>query len=292
MKICVAGLGLIGGSMCMSLKRAGYFVGGYNRSEEPITYALANGIIDERVTNFCHYDVVFVALPPKATINFILNTTFKEGAIVSDICGVKGIIEDALSSKELNIKYIGTHPMAGKEVSGIHNACADLFDRASMVLTHGKLTDSNAYETIKKLIVDMGFKRLVECSSKVHDQKIAYTSQLAHVVSNCYVKDETVESCLGFTGGSFQDMTRIAGVDENMWAELYLANADNLSGNIGKLIANLTDIKRAIDGGNKAELVKLLKEGREQYTGSKANSFTKYSGDFENGQITTTLLHD
>jgi prephenate dehydrogenase len=292
MKICVAGLGLIGGSMCMALKRAGYFVGGYNRSKEPLEYALKNGIIDESVENFCDYDVVFVALPPKAAIQFILNTPFKEGEIVSDICGVKGIIEKQVFESHLNIKYIGTHPMAGKEVSGIHNACENLFDRASMVLTHCKQTDKTAYDTIKKLIVDMGFMRLVECSSDVHDKKIAYTSQLAHVVSNCYVKDETVESCLGFTGGSFQDMTRIAGVDENMWAELYLANAQNLSGNIGKLIDNLTDIKGAIDDGDKTKLVQLLKEGREQFTSSKANSFNKFSADFENGQITTTLLHE
>jgi prephenate dehydrogenase len=269
----------------MALKRAKRKVDGANRSGKAITFALEHNIIDGAAKDFSVYDVVFVALPPQATINFIAHTAFKKGAIVSDICGVKKMIEDAVYSADLPINYVGTHPMAGKEVSGIENACADLFDRASMVITHGIYTDERSADTIKQLTKDMGFKRIVECSAEVHDKKIAYTSQLAHIVSNCYVKDKTVESCLGFTGGSFQDMTRIAGVDEKLWSELYLANAANLTNNIDELIQNLSAINGALKANDRQGLEDLLKTGREQFVSGKANSFS-------DGQIKTTLLHD
>lgn len=277
MKICIVGLGLIGGSMAMSLRRAGYGVDGYNRSPSPLSYALNSGIIDNAASSFEDYDVVFVALPPDATIKFMLSTSFKEGAVVCDICGVKKPIEDAVYSAKPNFKYIGLHPMAGKEVSGIQNACEDLFDRASMVITHGICTDEHALATVKTLVKDMGFKYIVECSAQLHDRKIAYTSQLAHVVSNCYVNDPEIDGCLGFTGGSFQDMTRIAGVDENMWASLYLDNADNLLTKTKNLIGSLTDFVCALEeakkSGSQQPLVDFLTVGATLYRAGKAENF-------------------
>ena len=262
MKICVAGLGLIGGSMCMALRRAGYEVDGYNRSAQPLKFALERGIVGGVAQNFADYDVVFVALPPKPTVDFILNTHFKDGAVVADICGVKKYIEDAVYAAKLNIKYVGTHPMAGKEVSGIENACADLFDRASMVITRGIYTDECAFDLIKTLTKDMGFARIVECSAELHDRKIAYTSQLAHVVSNCYVNDPEIDGCLGFTGGSFQDMTRIAGVDEEMWSQLYLYNREPLLQETEGLISRLNEYRDALANGDGDKMRELLKEGR------------------------------
>ena len=268
MKICVAGLGIIGGSICMALKRAGYFVAGWNRSEKPIKYALQNKIIDERAQNF-DYDVIFVALPPEATVSFIDNQIFKDGSVVADICGVKEFLENAVYSKPRNFRYVGCHPMAGKEVSGIDNASADLFDNANMVITHCDKTDKSALDLMRKLTENMGFKYIVECSAKTHDRKIAYTSQLAHVVSNAYVMDREIDSCLRFTGGSFQDMTRIAGVDEEIWADLYLKNAENLTRNIENLTDALTDIKDAIKSGDRSNLVRILLSGKERYENCK-----------------------
>ena len=269
MKICVAGLGIIGGSLCMALKRAGYSVDGYDISQLPPTYALNNGIIDGIAGSFDKYDMVFVAMPFKATVDFILNNTFKGGAIVSDICGVKKPIEKAVSKAVRKFHYVGCHPMAGKEVSGIKNACADLFDGRSMVITSNNDTDPSALNTVRALTKDMGFGYIVECSAETHDRKIAYTSQLAHVVSNAYVKDVDLDDCLGFTGGSFQDMTRIAGVDEAVWASLYLENAENLNEKISSLISSLAEIKDAISSGNEEELKKILARGRVLFDGSK-----------------------
>ena len=248
----------------MALKRAGYFVAGWNRSEKSVKYALENRIIDERAENF-DYDVVFVALPPQATVSFIDTQVFKDGCIVADICGVKKYIEDAVLSKQRNFKYVGCHPMAGKEVSGIENACKDLFDNANMVITRSDKTDNAALDIMRKLTADMGFKYLVECSAETHDKKIAYTSQLAHIVSNAYVKNREIDDCLCFTGGSFQDMTRIAGVDEEVWADLYLINARNLSKNIANLSDSLMELKDAIESGDRRNLVRILHDGKQRF---------------------------
>ncbi|MDE7082203.1 MAG: prephenate dehydrogenase [Clostridia bacterium] len=275
MKICVAGLGIMGGSLCMALKRAGYAVDGWDISSFPPEYALNNGIIDGIANGFEKYDFVFVAMPFKATVDFILDNTFKKGAIVSDICGVKKPIEAAICLKYRNFSYVGCHPMAGKEVSGIENACAGLFDGRSMVITSNADTDAAALDTLRRLTKDMGFGYLIECSAEIHDRKIAYTSQLAHVVSNAYVKDGDLDDCLGFTGGSFQDMTRIAGVDENVWAALYLANAENITEKISSLITSLTEIKDAIEGGEAEKLKKILARGRELFNGNEKNKVNK-----------------
>ena len=266
MKICVAGLGIIGGSVCLALKRAGYIVDGWNRSPLPLEYALNNGIIDGKAESFCGYDIVFVALPPEATVKFIEETEFKNGAFVYDICGVKSYIETAVCRKSRNFHYVGTHPMAGKEVSGICAACADLFDGASMVITVNANTNANALGAIERLTEEMGFKKIVRCSAAVHDKKIAYTSQLAHIVSNAYIKDDC---CLGFTGGSFQDMTRIAGVDEEVWSSLYLLNAENVSAKISSLVTSLEEIKSAIDARDGDMLKKILAQGRKTFEESK-----------------------
>ena len=255
MKVCVAGLGLIGGSMCMALRRAGFKVYGWNRSPEALNYALKNEIIDGVAENFRGYDAVFVALPPEAAVEFMCSADFSEGTIVSDICG----------------RYVGCHPMAGKEVSGIKNACADLFDRASMVITSSAVTAAAALDVIRELTKAMGFARIVECSAEVHDRKIAYTSQLAHVLSNAYVKDAEIENCFGFTGGSFQDMTRIAGVDERVWASLYMLNAGNLTEKISSLVSSLNEISAAISKGDRALLEKVLKSGRELFEAGREN---------------------
>lgn len=265
MKICVAGLGIIGGSICLALKRAGYNVAGWNRSQKPLDYALKNKIIDEAASGFESYDIVFVCLPPEATVKFIDNNAFKSGAIVSDICGVKVSIEKAVYSRPRNFRYVGCHPMAGKEVSGVENACADLFDGANIVFTATEQTDVSALEDMRTLAKQMGFGYAVECSAEIHDKKISYTSQLAHVVSNAYVKDEEIDGCIGFTGGSFQDMTRIAGVDEEVWTALYLENAENLSKKIGALISSLSEVKSALDKGDGEKLKAVLRDGRKRF---------------------------
>ena len=223
MEIAVAGLGLIGGSAAKSLARAGYVCDGYDLPAV-VRRAAEEGTVRAAVQSFAAYDVVFIALPPDAAMRLLDEGDFREGAIVADFCGVKGAIEACVYAKPRRYRYVGCHPMAGREVSGLENSLPTLFDGASMIVTENERTDADAVRVLEELFAKMGFASLPHCTAAYHDRKIAYTSQLAHIVSNAYVKSGAADGFSGFTGGSFQDMTRIAGVDEDIWARLYMLN--------------------------------------------------------------------
>ena len=261
MKIMIAGLGLIGGSMAKSLNRAGFSVDGFDR-EEVVEFALKENIIKDKAKDYSIYDIVFIALPPDATMDFIDNNNFKDGAIVADICGVKKVVENVVYKKPRNFRYVGCHPMAGKEVSGIQNSTEKLFDKANMIIVETENTDAEAVKTLEDIFSQMGFKLIKKCSSDHHDTKIAYTSQLAHIVSNAYVKSPSAKDYVGFTGGSFQDMTRIAGVDEDVWTRLYMLNREKISKELSILILNLSQYLVAFESNDEEGLKNLLKEGR------------------------------
>ncbi len=261
-KIAVVGLGIIGGSICGALTRAGYQVDGFGRSRMSVQYALDAGYIQQEGKNLVEYDVVFLAVPPYATIDYLQNATFKTGALVTDICGVKEIMEKTVYSQPRSYRYVGIHPMAGKETSGIASASPDLFQKANLIITHAPQTRLADVDEIKEYAAAMGFGRIIECTAQEHDKKIALTSQLAHIVSNAYVKSPQVKGYEGFTGGSFQDMTRIAGVDENVWTPLYACNRENIIAELDGLIEHLTTYLDALKEGDDEKLAKTLKEGR------------------------------
>ncbi len=265
MKIIVYGLGIIGASICASLKKAGHNIMGKNRSKPAVEYALTHGYIDGEAQSFNGADVVILALPPRACINVLDRESFPDGCIVTDICGVKTSIEKIVYAKKRNYRYVGMHPMAGKETSGIASACVDLFQNKNLILTRRRETDENALSAIRQLGADMGFSRIVVCSAEEHDKIIALTSQLAHVVSNAYVKSPLTAECLGFTGGSFQDMTRIAGVDENVWTELFFLNSENLTAEIKRLCTKLTEYATSLEANDEERMKKLLTEGKRSF---------------------------
>ena len=261
-KIAVVGLGIIGGSICGALTRAGYAVDGFGRSESSVQFALNAGYIRAKGETLAEYDVVFLAVPPKATIEYLENGKYKAGALVTDICGVKSALEKVVYSKFRNYRYVGIHPMAGKETSGIASATPDLFKKANLVITHAPQTREEDVCEIKEYAAAMEFGKIVECTAEEHDKKIALTSQLAHIVSNAYVKSPEVRHCDGFTGGSFQDMTRIAGVDEKMWTQLYMENRPYILAELEGLIENLSVYRDALKNNDAEGLSEALKEGR------------------------------
>ncbi len=261
-KIAVIGLGIIGGSICAALTKAGYIVEGVSRGEETVQYALRAGYIRKKAEKLDEYDVVFIAVPPRVTLAYLEKEKFKDGALVMDICGVKTILEETVYAKPRNYRYVGLHPMAGKETSGIASASAELFQKANLIITLAEQTKEEDVDEAKAYAAAMGFGKIVTCSAREHDAKIALTSQLAHIVSNAYVKSEQAKQCDGFTGGSFQDMTRIAGVDEKMWTELYMCNQPFIINELDGLITSLTKYKEAIAANDEKGLSELLKEGR------------------------------
>ena len=261
-KTAVVGLGIIGGSICASLTRAGHFVAGRDIDPAALSFAIGKGMIREEAADLSRYDTVFVALPVRAAVALLDGENFGAGALVADICGVKKAVEEAVYARPRKYRYIGLHPMAGRETSGIASASADMFSGANLVITRAPQTEESAREEILGYAKDMGFGRIMECTAEEHDRKIALTSQLAHVVSNAYVKSPEVVGCEGFTGGSFQDMTRIAGVDEGMWTELYMYNRENLLSELDGLLAHLSDFRRALAEKDEGAMRRELKEGR------------------------------
>ena len=261
MKIIVYGLGIIGASLCASLKRAGHTVCGRNRSREPVEYALAHGMIEGEVQSYEGADVVFLALPPKVAMRELEEGVFPEGCIVADICGVKSVLERTVLQKARGYRYVGTHPMAGKETNGIRSASADLFCGANFVVTCHERTDEEAVRTVCSLAKEMGFGRIITCSAEEHDRMIALTSQLAHLLANAYVKSPSAIDCAGFTGGSFQDMTRVAHLDADIWTELFFLNREYLLLETDRLIADLTACRNALAEGDEERMRALLCEG-------------------------------
>ena len=262
-KIAVIGMGIIGGSIAGALTKAGYEVDGASRSESSVEYAIKAVYIRAQASAIDEYDVVFIAVPPKATLDYLQNAKFKDGALVTDICGVKEVLEKAVYAQPRNYRYVGIHPMAGKETSGISSASPKLFKKANLIITHAPKTQIADVDEIKGYAKAMGFGKIVECTSAEHDRKIALTSQLAHIVSNAYVKSDEVVGCDGFTGGSFQDMTRIAGVDEKVWTPLYANNRENIIRELNGLIEHLSAYRDALVDGDDESLSNLLKEGRK-----------------------------
>ena len=261
-RIAVVGLGIIGGSIGGALMRAGYEVDGFARRKETLAYAIKAGYIRAEGKNLCDYDVVFLALPPYATLEYLRKANFKKGALVSDICGVKRAPELAVCEQPREYRYVGIHPMAGKETSGIASASPELFQGANLIITRSAYTSEDDILEIKTYAEAMRFGKIVECTAEEHDKKIALTSQLAHIVSNAYVKSDEVRGCDGFTGGSFQDMTRIAGVDESVWTPLYSLNRENVVKELDGLIKNLAIYREALLQGDDEKLSDTLKAGR------------------------------
>ena len=261
-------MGLIGGSFCRALKAyTPHTVLGTTRNPATVEFARSVGAIDGPLSDFGVLDLCLVALPPEATMEFLRTHAhaFRTGTIVVDICGVKQPIVDCADRlyAEAGLRFVGGHPMAGREVAGFANSAAELFQGASFIVTPTERTDPAALETVRQLMLQLGFDRVVEATPAEHDANIAYTSQLAHVVSSAYIKSPTSRKVVGFSAGSFQDMTRVAKLDPEMWATLFLCNKEPLVREIDILVENLTQFRAALSAENREELVAQLQKGRE-----------------------------
>jgi prephenate dehydrogenase len=223
--------------------------------------------IDGELTdkNIGECDVIIVALYPKATLDYITKNAmkFKKGAKVIDCCGVKqSICEPCFNvAKENGFEYYGGHPMAGTQFSGFNHAKETLFKNASMIIVPENTDDICALEKVKQLFTSIGFSSVTITDAKTHDEMISYTSQLAHVVSNAYVKSPCSKLHKGFSAGSFKDLTRVATLNEEMWTELFMENGDHLTREIDRLADELKKYSDAIKNKDSIVLKALLKEG-------------------------------
>ncbi len=270
MKIGIVGLGLIGGSLAKAIKKnTDHICLAYDINSKVIADAIQQDSIDgsfspEQLSSF---DIVIIGLYPDDTIKFINDNIkfFKKGGIVIDTCGIKEEIIKAVDKKlnDMGVYFIGCHPMAGREFSGFEYSLDNLFEKASFIITPTENTNPEALEKVQKFSKDIGFLKNVISTPKKHDEIIAFTSQLAHIVSSAYVKSPTLLKQSGFSAGSFKDLTRVAKLNEDMWTTLFMMNKSALLEEINHIMEHLSEYKTALEIEDKAYLHDLLKDGRE-----------------------------
>ena len=268
MTVGVVGLGLIGGSMARAYKAAQHKVSGLDKDSAALGYALLSGICDNELTkdNIGECDIVFIALYPEASIKWLQENGkhISKKCFVIDLCGTKkNICEEGFrAADEYGFTFVGGHPMAGTQFSGIKYSRKDLFRGAPMVIVPPRYDDIALLDKIKTLLSPALFGSISVTTAEKHDEMIAFTSQLAHIVSNAYIKSETAKSHGGFSAGSYKDMTRVAWLNENMWTELFHENSDNLIKELRFIIDSLTEYKTALENDDKDTMRALLKDGR------------------------------
>ena len=265
----VVGLGLIGGSVAKAIRAyTGCTLYGCDTDGATLSRAVADGTLPGVLTpeRLKDCDLVVVALYPQAAVDYVrrYQDRFRQGGLVMDTGGVKAVVCTPLEqvSRENGFHFVGGHPMAGIERSGYENAFPELFQGASLILTPYDHTPEGCVEEIWALFQQLGFGRLTRSTPAEHDRIIAYTSQLAHVVSCAYVGSPSAPNFQGFSAGSFQDMTRVARLNEDMWTELFLENREALVREIDTLVEELAAFAYTIRRGDRDNLRTMLRRAR------------------------------
>lgn len=270
MKIGIAGLGLIGGSLARALTDSGkHEVFGLDRNRSSVLAAkMVEAIAGElNEENIGECEMIFIALYPQATVEFVEKyaSKIKKGTIVTDCGGVKRPICNPCEklAEENGFIFVGGHPMAGTQFSGFNASRGNLYKNATMILTPKDNTDIRILEKLRNVLNDAGFGAINFTSAEEHDKVIAFTSQLPHIISNAYVKSHTAVKQKGFSAGSYRDLTRVSKLNEKMWTELFFENKDNLCDEIDFLVERLQEYSAALKADDREGLVALLKEGTD-----------------------------
>ena len=268
MTVGIVGLGLIGGSFAKAYHQAGHRVLALEKDPSVLDFAILSGAVQGALTpeEIPQCDLILVAVYPAAAVEFFRENAdrFGDKPLVMDCCGVKREVCDAVFplAREHGFTFLGGHPMAGTHNSGFKYATADLFRRAPMVLVPDSFHDIQLLSRAKALLEPAGFARFSVTTAQEHDKMIAFTSQLAHVVSNAYIKSPTARLHRGFSAGSYKDMTRVAWLNSAMWAELFLEDKDFLLEELDTLMASLAQYREAIAGDDLPRLTALLEDGK------------------------------
>lgn len=268
MTVGIVGLGLIGGSMAKAYREAEWRVYAYDIDDGVLGIAALNGVIDGTLNaeTASKCDLILIALYPQASIDWLQENAqyLSKSCTVIDCCGIKGIVCSAcfpLAAK-YGFTFFGGHPMAGTQYSGFRHSRASLFRGASMILVPPRYDDPALLESAENLLAPAGFGRFTVTTASEHDRMIAFTSQMAHIVSNAYIKSPTAGSHKGFSAGSYKDLTRVAWLNEAMWTELFFENRDCLLNELDTLICALDAYRTALQNGDPDTMRALLAEGR------------------------------
>lgn len=268
MIVGVAGLGLIGGSLAKAYEKSGATVYGYDGNRVVQDFAKLQGTLsgdlDETTISTC--DLLLIALYPEISVDYLerIAPYISPTTLVMDCCGVKReICRVGFSlAEQYGFTFVGGHPMAGTQYSGFANSKADLFQGAPMVIVPQNRDDIMLLDRVKKMLAPAGFAHLTVTTAEHHDEMIAYTSQICHILSNAYVKSPRAQMHKGYSAGSYLDLTRVAWLNEHMWTDLFLENRDYLLTELDQVIGALQEYRTALEQGNGDRLCTLLAEGR------------------------------
>lgn len=269
MKVGIVGLGLIGGSLAKAYKESGQAeVYGWDTDADTMllakTVEAIDGTLDETVLPDC--DLLLLALYPGAAIEYLRAHApeISKKTFVIDCCGVKQVVCDACFpiAEQYGFSFFGGHPMAGTQFSGFAKSRSSLFRGASMILVPPRFDDIAQLDQAKQLLAPVGFGRTVVTTAGKHDEMIAFTSQMAHIVSNAFIKSPAARQHKGFSAGSYKDLTRVAWLNETMWTELFMDNRQKLIREIDILMHSLEEYKEAMQQEDAPRLKELLREGR------------------------------
>ena len=270
MNVGILGLGLIGGSLARAYALDGHTVYACEKDESMLSFAIlagaVHGRLDETTIGSC--DLILLAIYPRGSAQWLKNNSalIAKNTLVMDCCGTKQEIctQCFPLAKQYGFTFIGGHPMAGSQFSGFKYSRADLFEGAPMVLVPPVFDDINLLDRAKEALKPCRFGSFSVTTAQNHDRMIAFTSQMAHIVSNAYIKSPTAQQHKGFSAGSYRDLTRVAWLNPQMWAELFLENKENVLTELDCLIDNLSAYRQALAEENMPRLVALLDEGRRR----------------------------
>lgn len=267
----IVGLGLIGGSFAKAYHAAGEKVYAFNRTKGVLDFAMLDGTVDAELTeeNIRDCDIVIICVFPEAAAEYLEKMApymDKEKTIVIDACGTKRKVCELCFpiAEKYGVTYVGGHPMAGTHNSGFKYARANMYNNAPMVIVPPRFDDIELLSRVEKLLAPCGFGKYSVTTAEKHDEMIAFTSQMPHILSNAFIKSPTASKHKGFSAGSYKDLTRVAWLNPNLWAELFMENKDFVQFELDFYINSLIEYKKAIDNDDMETLIKLLDDGRRR----------------------------
>jgi prephenate dehydrogenase len=269
MNIGVAGLGLIGGSLAKAYQSGSHTVYGFDTSADILSFAQVsgaiNGVLDKKSIMLC--DALFIAVNANDAVQYMESAApdIAKNTVVFDCCGVKRFICEKCFplAKQYGFIFVGGHPMAGSQKSGFKNSRENLFRGASMILVPPVYDDAVLFGRIEELLKPAGFGHLTVTTAEKHDEMIAFSSQMAHIVSNAFIKSPSADGHKGFSAGSYKDLTRVAQLNAQMWTELFMKNSDNLTHELDIFIKEISRYRDALAAKDNAIMTELLKEGSQ-----------------------------
>ena len=271
-KILIVGLGLIGGSYAAALSQNGWEVGAIDPDPQAIAFAEKAGFIRHGRTEpeaeyVGKFDIVVFALYPHVLLEWLekYGPWLRDGALATDVTGVKsGVVEKAQALLFPRVEFIGAHPMAGREVSGVENARADLFRGANYIVTPTAANTEEAITCCEALGLTLGARNISRLTPKEHDEMIGFLSQLTHCIAVALMTCKESRHLVDYTGDSFRDLTRIAKINENMWTELFLWNREELLSQMDLFIAHFAKLRDALAQGDEETMKSMMRLSTER----------------------------